>query len=209
MNLYRIFFLLFYFFVSPVSAQAKTLLILGDSLSAAYGIPVEKGWVSLLEQRLVRQGYYYKVVNASISGETTLGANSRLGELLKNNQPDIVIIELGGNDGLRGFALSEIEQNLISLVQKIKQHGSEVLIIPMQLPPNYGEAYNRRFRSIYKRVAKEMNASLSRFILEDIAQHSELMQADGIHPVELAQTTMLDNIWPDLQSILKKEVAHE
>ena len=209
MIFYRKLFLIIYFFAFPVSAQAKTLLILGDSLSAAYGIPVENGWVSLLEQRLVRQGYYYKVVNASISGETTLGAKSRLTDLLETNQPDIVIIELGGNDGLRGFALSEIEQNLLSIVQQVKRYSAEVLIIPMQLPPNYGEPYNQRFTSIYERIAKEMNVNLSQFILNGIAKDQELMQADGIHPVEVAQATMLDNIWPDLQLMLNKEVVHE
>ena len=207
---YRIFLFITVFLVSfPVTAKGKTIMILGDSLSAAYGIPVQSGWVSLLEQRLVRQDYSFKVVNASISGETTLGAKSRLPDLLKKHQPEIVIVELGGNDGLRGFALPEIEQNLIEIIRQIKQQESQVLVIPMQLPPNYGEAYNKRFRSLYERVANNMNVHLSRFILEDIAQHSELMQDDGIHPVEMAQAKMLENIWPSLKLILNKRLVKE
>lgn len=201
---YRILFFIIYFVVFPVSAQAKTLLILGDSLSAAYGMPVEEGWVSLLEQRIIRQGLGYKVVNASISGETTLGAKTRLNKLLKNNQPELVIIVLGGNDGLRGFALTEIEQNLADIVKTIKQSGSGVLVVPMQLPPNYGAAYNQRFMSIYNAVTDTMGVNLSEFILNNIAQHPELMQIDGIHPVQAAQSIMLDNIWPSLQGLIVK-----
>ncbi len=207
---YRKFLLiLFFLFSFSVYAQEKSILILGDSLSAAYGIPVESGWVSLLEQRLLRQDYSFKVVNASISGETTLGARSRLTQLLNTNNPDIVIVELGGNDGLRGFALSEVEQNLRQIVDNIKQYGSQVLLVPMQLPPNYGESYNKRFHEIYKRVAGEMDISLSNFILQDIAQHAELMQADGIHPVESAQYQMLENIWPSLLSIINPQLVRE
>ena len=207
---YRKFLFITFLLLSfSANAQGKIIMILGDSLSAAYGIPVESGWVSLLEQRLLRQDYSFKVVNASISGETTLGASSRLGQLLEINEPDIVIVELGGNDGLRGFALSEIEQNLVQISRQIKQNGSQALIVPMQLPPNYGEAYNKRFRAIYERVAKEVDVRLSEFILEDIAEHSELMQADGIHPVEAAQEKMLENIWPSLRSMINRQLVKE
>jgi acyl-CoA thioesterase I len=201
---YRILFFIIVFFVFPVSAQAKILLILGDSLSAAYGMPVEEGWVSLLEQRIIRHDLDYKVVNASISGETTLGAKTRLKKLLKDNQPELAIIALGGNDGLRGFALTEIEQNLVDIVKTIKQSDSGVLLVPMQLPPNYGAAYNRRFISIYNAVSDTMEVDMSEFILNNIAQHPELMQADGIHPVQAAQSIMLDNIWPTLQALIIK-----
>ncbi len=187
-----------------VTAQAKTLLILGDSISAAYGIPVEQGWVSLLEQRLLKQGYAYDVVNASISGETTLGAKMRLNDLLEKYQPELVVIELGGNDGLRGFTLNEIENNFIEMISMIKQAGCTTLLVPMQLPPNYGATYNRRFASIYERVSEIMAVAKSKFILQNIAEHSELMQADGIHPVQVAQSMMLDNIWQDLRSLLTK-----
>ena len=188
----------------PVCAQAKTLLVLGDSISAAYGIPIEQGWVSLLKQRLTKQGYAYKVVNASITGDTTLGAKMRLNTLLEKYQPELVIIELGGNDGLRGLTLKEIENNFVEIVRMIKQAGSGVLLIPMQLPPNYGATYNQRFALIYEQVAKTMSVVTSKFILHNIAEHAELMQADGIHPVQAAQSMMLDNVWQDLKSILKK-----
>ncbi len=202
--IYRNLFFIFVFLVFPVSTQAKTLLILGDSLSAAYGMPVEEGWVSLLEQRIIRQSLGYKVVNASISGETTLGVKTRLNKLLNDNQPELVIVELGGNDGLRGFALTEIEKNLLDIVKMIKLSGIEILLVPIQLPPNYGAAYNQRFMSIYNVVSDTMEVDLSEFILHNIAQRPELMQTDGIHPVQTAQSIMLDNIWPSLQPLLIK-----
>ncbi len=189
----------------PVCVQAKTLLIVGDSISAAYGIPVEKGWVSLLEQRLVGQNYDYKVVNASIVGETTLGAKSRLAALLENYQPEIVVVELGGNDGLRGFTLKEIENNFIEIISMINEVNSEALLVPMEMPPNYGLTYREGFASIYKNVSEAMNVSVSEFIFLNIAENPELMQADGIHPVESAQIIMLDNIWPSLSRLINKE----
>jgi acyl-CoA thioesterase-1 len=201
---YRILIFVIYLFSFPVHAQGKTILILGDSLSASYGIPVEDGWVSLLEQRLVRQNMKYKVVNASISGETTLGVKTRLDKLLNEYSSEIVVIELGGNDGLRGFPLSEIEQNLSDIVNTIKKNGVTVLLVPMQLPPNYGAAYNQRFMSIYKSVSEKQNINMSTFILNDIAQHSELMQADGLHPTKEAQAMMLDNLWPSLELLIIK-----
>ncbi len=201
---YRILIFVIYLLSFPVDAQEKTILILGDSLSAAYGIPVEDGWVSLLEQRLVRQNLAHKVVNASISGETTLGVKTRLEKLLREYSPEIVIIELGANDGLRGFALSEIEENLSDIVNDIKQTDAAVLLVPMQLPPNYGAAYNQRFMSIYESVSEKQEISLSPFILKDIAQHAELMQADGLHPVKEAQAMMLDNLWPSLEPLTIK-----
>lgn len=188
----------------PVNAQVKTLLVLGDSLSASYGIPVEQGWVSLLEQRLLGQGYSYKVVNASISGETTLGGKNRLNALLEMHQPDLVIIELGVNDGLRGLSLKEIENNLVEIVRLIKQSASDVLLVPMILPPNYGAAYNKRFASIYDRVSSMMNVSKSQFILQDVFEHPELIQADRLHPVEAAQGIMLDNVWFGLKMLINK-----
>lgn len=201
---YRILIFVIYLLSFPVLAQEKTILVLGDSLSAAYGIPVEDGWVSLLEQRLVRQNFEYKVVNASISGETTLGVKTRLEKLLNEYTPKLVVIELGANDGLRGFALSEIEQNLSDIVNAIKQINVDVLLVPMQLPPNYGAAYNQRFMSIYESVSEKQDINLSPFILKDIAQHSDLMQADGLHPVKEAQAMMLDNIWPSLEPLIIK-----
>lgn len=200
-------FLLFIIFLCsfPVISQAKTLLILGDSISAAYGIPIEKGWVSLLEQRLLEQDFDHKVINASIVGETTLGAKMRLHALLKKHQPDFVVIELGGNDGLRGFTIKEIENNFSEMVHMIKKAGFDTLLIPMKLPPNYGETYNQRFASIYEHVSEVEDVALSTFIFENIASDPELMQPDGMHPVEAAQSIMLDNIWPSVHKLINKD----
>lgn len=200
--IYRAFVFFVWFMVASMSAEARTLLVLGDSLSAAYGIPVERGWVALLEERIVRQGLGYKVVNASISGETTIGARTRLKKLLAETGAELVIVELGGNDGLRGFALREIEQNLSGIIRMIQDAGGRALLTPMQLPPNYGAAYNQRFRAIYHNIAARLNVPLSEFILHDIAEHPELMQADGIHPTAAAQARMLENIWPGLLSLM-------
>lgn len=202
--IYRAFVFFVWFVVGSMSAEAKTLLVLGDSLSAAYGIPVERGWVALLEERIVRQGLGYKVVNASISGETTIGARTRLKKLLAETRADLVIVELGGNDGLRGFALPEIEQNLSGIIRMIQDAGGRALLTPMQLPPNYGVAYNQRFRAIYHNIAARLDVRLSEFILHDIAQHPELMQADGIHPTAAAQARMLENIWPGLLALMRE-----
>ena len=202
--IYRAFVFFVWFMVVPVSAEARTLLVLGDSLSAAYGIPLEQGWVALLEERIVRQGLGYKVVNASISGETTIGARSRLKKLLAETRAELVIVELGGNDGLRGFALPEIEQNLSGIIRMIQDAGGRALLTPMQLPPNYGAAYNQRFRAIYHDIAARLNVPLSKFILHDIAEHPELMQADGIHPTAAAQARMLENIWPGLLALMRE-----
>lgn len=200
--IYRAFVFSVWFMVASMSAEARTLLVLGDSLSAAYGIPLERGWVALLEERIVRQGLGYKVVNASISGETTIGARTRLEKLLTETRAELVIVELGGNDGLRGFALPEIEQNLSGIIRMIQAAGGRALLTPMQLPPNYGAAYNQRFRAIYHNIAARLNVRLSEFILHDIAEHPELMQADGIHPTAAAQARMLENIWPGLLSLM-------
>ena len=202
--IYRAFIFLLWFMVAPVAAEARTLLVLGDSLSAAYGIPLEQGWVALLEERIHRQGLGYKVVNASISGETTRGARTRLAKLLADTGADLIIVELGGNDGLRGFPLPEIEQNLGGIIRLIQDAGGRALLTPMQLPPNYGAAYNERFRAIYHQVAARLDVRLSAFILRDIAEHPELMQADGIHPTAAAQARMLDNIWPDLLALMRE-----
>ena len=202
--IYRAFILVVCFMVAPVCAQARTLLVLGDSLSAAYGIPVEQGWVTLLAERILRQGLDYKVVNASISGETTIGAKTRLQKLLSDTKADLVIVELGGNDGLRGFSLTEIEQNLSEIISLIQGAGGRALLVPMQLPPNYGAAYNKRFRAIYHNIADRLNVNLSEFILRDIAEHPELMQADGIHPVQAAQARILENIWPSLLTLMRE-----
>lgn len=198
-------FFLVYLLSSPVLAGDRAILILADSLSASYGIALEHGWVSLLQQRLQAQGYNYKVINASISGDTTHGARARLDRLLKETDPDITIVELGGNDGLRGLPVEEIRQNLAGIVDRLSEYGSEILLVPMLLPPNYGQVYIDRFTAVYKHLAETRDLLLGRFILDGIADKPELMQGDGIHPQAEAQPLMLENIWPDLETLLKKD----
>ncbi|HLB30463.1 MAG TPA: arylesterase [Gammaproteobacteria bacterium] len=187
------------------AAAAGTILVLADSLSASYGIAIEDGWVALLQERLRLQGYNYQVINASISGDTTAGAAARLGPLLERERPDIAIIELGGNDGLRGLSIAEIRENLTQIIRQFKQRSSRVLLLPMQIPPNYGEIYTSKLSGIYADLAQEHGITLGRFILDNIVlEHPELMQDDGIHPKAEAQSMMLDNIWDDLQPLLTK-----
>ena len=195
----------------PAAVAERTILVLADSLSASYGIAVEDGWVTLLQDRLHLQGYNYRVINASISGDTTAGASARLDPLLSHEQPDIAVIELGGNDGLRGLSIMEIKKNLVRIIRQLLQKNIRVLLIPMQIPPNYGQIYTTKFREIYTELAAEYGITLSRFILDNIVlEQPELIQEDGIHPKAEAQPMMLDNIWFDLQPMLKKnDEAHE
>jgi acyl-CoA thioesterase-1 len=201
----RLFLFVIIFTLSLTSsAQEKTLLVLGDSISAGYGIALHQGWVHLLEERLRQQGYRYHVKNASISGDTTRGARARLGKLLEENTPEISIVELGGNDGLRGLSLEELRVNLSTLINKLLESGAKVVLVPMRLPPNYGLAYNQRFESIYRDMKAEHDIVLSRVILEGIAEDPEQMQSDGIHPKASAQRQMLEIVWQDLQPLLVK-----
>lgn len=185
-------------------ATEKTILVLGDSLSAAYGIDAQAGWVSLLRARLARGGYRYEVVNASISGDTTHGANTRLDAILKQLRPDITIVELGGNDGLRGLPLEEIRDNLAAIIDKVSAVDSRILLVEMLLPPNYGEAYIEKFIGIYKTLALQDNVTLGRIIPDTIADDQALLQSDGIHPTAEAQQLMLEKLWPDLCSLLEQ-----
>ena len=192
-----------YFFIVPaVTAADKSLLVLGDSLSAGYGIDVEHGWVALLQERLTGQGYTYRVVNASISGDTTSGAYARLADLLRESQPEIAIIELGGNDGLRGLPLEEMYQNLSRIIAEVLEHKGRVLLIPIQLPPNYGQTYTAKFQEVYQRLAAAHDVVAGKFLLDGIALDPDLMQTDGIHPRANAQMQILDNIWPYLLPML-------
>lgn len=186
----------------PVLAANKTLLVLGDSLSAGYGVPVQQGWVSLLQQRLLQDGSGYTVINASISGETTAGALARMDDLLDNMKPEIAIVELGANDGLRGLPLEEMSANLSAIITRLQSAGARVLLLPMQLPPNYGHIYNDRFVNVYRDLAARHAVPLGKFILDRIADRPELMQSDNIHPIAAAQRQMLDNIWPDVEALL-------
>lgn len=183
----------------------RTLLVLGDSLSAEYGLKRGSGWVALLEQRLARENRPVKVVNASISGETTSGGRSRLPALLAQHQPTHVIIELGGNDALRGLALSNTEDNLAWMTQAAQKAGARVLLAGMQVPPNYGPDYSRRFAALFANVARQHKAALVPFLLNgvgDVPDAARWFQADRIHPNEAAQPRMLDNVWPELKKIL-------
>ena len=186
-------------------AQDKNMLVLGDSISSGYGLGLEKGWVYLLQQRLIDLGYRYEVKNASISGDTTRGARKRLGKILEQQNTHISIVELGGNDGLRGLSLKEISANLDAIISKLENSGSLVLLVPMRLPPNYGPVYNDRFEALYRDIAEKYDIDLATFILKDVAEYAELMQSDGIHPRAEAQTTMLDNIWDSLQPLLEQQ----
>jgi acyl-CoA thioesterase-1 len=183
-------------------AEPPAILVLGDSLSAAYGMDTAQGWARLLEQRLQTTKRDFRVVNASISGDTTRGALARLGDALRTHRPAIVIIGLGGNDGLRGISLQEMKKNLGQLVAVSQRHGARVLLLGMRLPPNYGKFYSERFHQVYREVADEHQASLVPFFLAGVAEDLSLMQADGIHPTVAAQPLLLDRVWPFLEPLL-------
>ena len=180
-------------------------MILGDSLSAGYGIRVAEGWVARLQERLKAQGYEYRVVNASISGETTRGALARLPRALEVHRPAVVVIELGGNDGLRGFPVEVLRENLAAMISLSEGAGARVLLTEMRLPGNYGADYTEKFRAVYQELAAATGAGLAPFFLEGVALNEELMQADGIHPNGVAQGVLLDNIWPFLEPLLADE----
>ena len=188
----------------PAMASQNTLLIVGDSLSAAYGVPSETAWVQLLRNRLQSNGLAgWEVVNASISGETTDGGARRLPELIKENDPEVVIIELGGNDGLRGFPPKVIESNLASMIEKVQDSGARAVLVGMQIPPNYGQRYTEMFAEIYPKLSDRYNTALVPFFLDGIYNQDGLMQDDGIHPTEEAQARLLDNVWPVIRPILE------
>lgn len=182
--------------------RAPVLAVLGDSLGAAYGIDVADGWVALLARRLADTGRDWKVVNASVSGDTTAGGLTRLPRLLAEHRPRVVVVELGGNDGLRGIDLATTESNLDAIVERAKASGARVLLLGMQLPPNLGAAFNRRFVAIFEAVAERRDVPLVPFLLDGVGGVAELMQEDGIHPTAAAQPRMLDNVWPYLEPLL-------
>jgi acyl-CoA thioesterase-1 len=184
----------------------KTILILGDSLSAAYGIPIEKSWAALLTQTLAQKesesNSHYQVHNASISGETTDGGLRSLPALLKKYQPEVIIIELGANDGLRGFPLTTIEQNLATLIKLAQAQNSKVLLTGIHIPPNYGQRYATAFHNIYSRLAERYHTALVPFLLEGVATQPSLMQADGLHPKAEAQESIKSLVWQQLVPLL-------
>ncbi len=189
----------------PKLSKNPKLLVLGDSLSAEYGLARGSGWVALLEQRLAAQKITATVINASISGDTSSGGRSRLPALLQRHQPTIVIIELGGNDALRGLPLQMTQDNLLAMAQAAQAIQAKVLLLGMQMPPNYGQEYAERFTKVYATVAKTSGAALVPFFLKNVAdvpQAQELFQSDRLHPNASAQPIMLDNVWPSLKKLL-------
>ena len=186
------------------AASERTLLVFGDSLSAAYGLRTDQGWVALLQQRLQTQGYGYRVVNASVSGETTDGGRARLARALSQHRPDLVILELGANDGLRGLPVKDIRANLAQMIGAIRGSGAQTLLVGIQIPPNYGPQYTRAFTAMYVGLAKEQNVPSVPFLLEGIALDKQLMQADGLHPGAQAQPRVLENIWTGLRPLLRR-----
>lgn len=191
-------------FAPGVHSASKTILVLGDSLSAEYGLERGTGWVSLLEKHLQAENIDAVVINASISGETTSGGKSRLGALLEKHRPAVLVIELGGNDGLRGLSIRASEENFRSMINAAKKSGAKVLLVGMQIPPNYGRDYTERFSVLYLKLAKETRSALAPFLLTGVADRPELFQPDRIHPNAQAHPIMLDNVWPHLKPLLIK-----
>ncbi|HEX5611503.1 MAG TPA: arylesterase [Burkholderiales bacterium] len=183
---------------------APALLVFGDSLSAAYGIAQRRGWVALLEERLKRERLDFRLVNASISGETTAGGRARLARLLEQEKPAILILELGANDGLRGLPVAEMRKNLSAMIEQSKKAGAKVLVVGLRLPPNYGPDYTKSFQDAFAHVAKEHRTAFLPSLLEGFEDKPEFFQSDRIHPTENAQAAILDNVWKALQPLVKE-----
>ncbi len=184
-------------------SASKVVLVLGDSLSAEYGLARGEGWVSLMEKRMATEKVPATVVNASISGETTSGGRARLQTLLERHKPNVVVIELGANDALRGLSLPATRENLLAMTRSAQAIKAKVVLVGMQIPPNYGGDYTRQFAAVFPAVAKETNAVLVPFMLKGVAEKPELFQADRIHPAPAAHPIILDNIWPKLKPLLR------
>jgi acyl-CoA thioesterase-1 len=195
--------------MAPAFAQAQPplILVVGDSLSAEYGLKRGTGWVALLEERLKKEKVQARIVNASISGDTTSGGRSRIATLLKQHKPAVVVIELGGNDALRGLPNNMTRENLATMARLSREAGAKVLLLGMEMPPNYGAKYAQEFREMYATVAKAEKTALVPFFLKNVADIKDpaaLFQSDRIHPNESAQATMLDNVWPELRPLLPR-----
>jgi acyl-CoA thioesterase-1 len=188
--------------VAPATARSATILVLGDSLSAEYGLPRDSGWVKLLADRIAHKAPQYSVVNASISGDTTSGGRARLADLLLRLHPAVVIIELGANDGLRGLRVEAMRTNLQAMIDACRHQGARVLLIGSRVPPNYGTVYGERFYSVYGELAQRNHIALVPFLLEGFADRLDWFQADHMHPLPQAQAAMLANVWPHLQPLL-------
>ncbi len=202
----RLFFLLVLWWAAVLAdAGTPVILVFGDSISAGYGLPrVEQGWVALLQAKLKDQGYGYQVVNASVSGETTAGGLARLPRALGLHHPAIVILELGGNDGLRALPVAPVRANLSRMAELAAGAGAKVLLLGMRMPPNYGPEYTAQFARVYAEVAHDQKLTLVPFLLEDIALSPDLMQADGIHPNQSGQPKLLEIVWPALKPLLAR-----
>lgn len=187
------------------TAYAASIVVFGDSISAAYGIEVNKGWVAKLQQKLKQYKKPYQVINASVSGETTSGGLSRLPQVLTQYQPQILILELGGNDGLRGQPPKLMQQNLQKMIQQAKQQKIKVVLLGMKIPPNYGKAYNQAFEKVFVDVANTERVPFVPFFLEGVGGNDDLMQADGIHPNEKGQDRLLQNVWPIMEKVWKQK----
>lgn len=186
----------------PACSAERSILVLGDSLSAAYGIDTHLGWVNLLQQRISERQLSWRVINGSVTGDTTAGGLSRLPPLLEQHQPAIVIIELGSNDGLRGLSFRQMRENLLAMIEAVEVSGGQVVLIGGRLPPNYGAAYTEAFQQLYRELAEARSLPLVPFLMEGVAQDRSLMQADGYHPSAKAQPRLLENVWPLLEALL-------
>jgi acyl-CoA thioesterase-1 len=198
----RLLWVLVFCALAAPAAAARTLLVFGDSLSAGYGLPRDKAWVSLLAERLKQQRIDYTVANASISGETTLGGLRRINSTLAQHKPDIVLIALGGNDGLRGQSIDGMRRNLEAMIDACRKAKSQVVLIGMRVPPNYGSAYTDKFHAVYRDIATRHKLPLVPFLLEGFAEKPEWFQADGVHPAARAQPAMLETVWQTLAPLL-------
>jgi acyl-CoA thioesterase-1 len=204
-SIVRVLFVFFAALAASAATAAPVVLILGDSISAGYGLPAETGWTTLLQQRLAAEHFPHRVVNASISGDTTAGGKARLDALLARNHPAVTVIELGGNDGLRGGSLDAMRANLDAMTVAAQKSGSRVLIVGLRLPPNYGPAYVHRFETTYGDIARERKAALVPFLFDGFAEDNAMFQTDRIHPVVAAQSRLLDNVWPHLKPLLGEQ----
>lgn len=197
-----LYFTSFVAWSTPAVAANPKILIYGDSLSAAYGIPQQQGWAALLQKKLIHEKIHYDVINASVSGETTSGGLSRFASTIKQTQPEIVILELGANDGLRGLPIQELRANLSAMIQQSKKSGAKVLLVGMRIPPNYGAKYTKAFSQSYQQLSKQHKIQLVPFMLENVAAQPDLIQQDGLHPNTVGQAIILENIWPKLQRLI-------
>jgi len=190
------------FLMSTVWAQPPVIVVFGDSISAGYGVPQGKGWVDLLRQRLQQSGSAYQVVNASLSGETTLGGRNRLSGVLSAHRPQVLILELGANDALRGQSLDAVRDNLLYMVRAAQAAGARVLVLGMRIPPNYGPEYTKKFQALFREVAQQTKAAYVPFLFAGFAEDRKMFQPDGVHPTVEAQPKMLDTVWSKLSGLV-------